>query len=1069
MTAEHGRGTDCSCGCREGVESPTPLPTANRPGLRRLAYRAGTHASFYGTMRANLSATGPDGTPGPLTHLVTRSADDPSLALLDAWATVADVLTFYQERIANEGYLATATERRSVVELARLIGYRPRPGVAATAYLAFTMQDGTAVTVPPGTRAQSVPGPGELPQSFETTDALPTRAEWNILRPRLTAPQVIEAVADVPRLYLAGTSTGLSSGDLLVLVKGSASIARVKTVAADTDHDRTLVTLENVAAVGAGTISGTSADAGLVLLTAIVTDLMPAACGVNAGSRTAVRAWETLSRLGVEAVTAGPDALHDAIEDTYLPGLRAELEDAGTAPLRRWLGTVVARLERARDELAAAEAGKAPRGGGGAGGTAAAAAPGGGSAQPLAPVTAFDLAGQLLKPPSTPPPSPQRLGGTVAARFAPASDTTFRVLGALRPVLAETLLPAWEGIATGGVEAEVYALRLTTGLFGHDVPRQFTPDKKQQEWLEWDPAADEDGKLLYLDAAYPQVKKDGWVVVEKPAAPKTPGAAAEAAPSAQLWRIKNVATRPRSAYGLNGVRTTVIEIAGDWWTPNPSNPEQFKLAIRGTTLHTGSERLALAEAPLPPQFPASGDEKNRIPLDGLYGGLEPGRWLIATGDRVLRDQRQGEGGDIVAMVPAAELVMLAGVEHATSATIPGDTPHTTLVLAAPLAYEYQRASLAVHANVAKSTHGETHVEVLGSGDSSAALQSFPLTYSPLTYVSSADPSGAVSTLEVRVNGVRWHEREEQFARAPTDRGYLSHADAELVSTVTFGDGVHGARVPTGSDNIEARYRSQIGQQGNVAAGRISLLATTPEGASSVINPLPASGGADPESRDQIRTNAPLAITALDRLVSVRDYEDFSRTFAGIGKALAVRRTDGAWRRVHVTVAGADDAPLTPQSDTYVNLFRALRTFGDPGLPVRLDVRDLLLLVIDAGIGVQTDYAFDRVEPKIRAALVGAFGFAHRELGQDVYSSEVISVIQSVEGVAFVDLNKLGVTSADRNEILDLAKLGEPPARIDVFPPVRRKGGAAGAANSERAELAIIAPTVPETVLLREVP
>ena len=59
-----------------------------------------------------------------------RDDDDFSIALLDAWATVADVLTFYQERIANEAYLRTATERLSVLELARLIGYQLRPGVA---------------------------------------------------------------------------------------------------------------------------------------------------------------------------------------------------------------------------------------------------------------------------------------------------------------------------------------------------------------------------------------------------------------------------------------------------------------------------------------------------------------------------------------------------------------------------------------------------------------------------------------------------------------------------------------------------------------------------------------------------------------------------------------------------------------------------------------------------------------------------------------------------------------------------------------------------------------------------
>jgi hypothetical protein len=73
--------------------------------------------------------------------LATRADDDFSIALLDAVATVGDVLTFYQERIANESFLRTATERVSVLELARLIGYELKPGVAASTLLAFTVDD----------------------------------------------------------------------------------------------------------------------------------------------------------------------------------------------------------------------------------------------------------------------------------------------------------------------------------------------------------------------------------------------------------------------------------------------------------------------------------------------------------------------------------------------------------------------------------------------------------------------------------------------------------------------------------------------------------------------------------------------------------------------------------------------------------------------------------------------------------------------------------------------------------------------------------------------------------------
>src|SRR5437868_9107641 len=146
------------CGCCAGIAARTPVEVSNRPGLSALAYRIGTHAQFRDTLSARLS----DASRPALRGLTTRDADDFSLALLDAWATVADVLTFYQERIANESYLRTATEMRSVLELARTIGYELRPGVAANAYLAFTLEDAAGApgyaTLVVGTKVQSVPG-----------------------------------------------------------------------------------------------------------------------------------------------------------------------------------------------------------------------------------------------------------------------------------------------------------------------------------------------------------------------------------------------------------------------------------------------------------------------------------------------------------------------------------------------------------------------------------------------------------------------------------------------------------------------------------------------------------------------------------------------------------------------------------------------------------------------------------------------------------------------------------------------------------------------------------------------
>jgi hypothetical protein len=236
------------CGCCEGIEALTPLSTANRPGLENLSYRVGTHAIFLKTMKARLSSSEFPA----LNALKTRDSSDPAIALLDAWALVADVLTFYQERIANEGYLRTATERRSVLELGRLVGYTLRPGVSATVYPAFMMEAGynKGGEIPKGTRVQSIPGPGEMPQYFETSERIEAREEWNELKPRLTQPQKIilsENTINTEVLYFKGTSTNLKANDPLLLLDSKSSqpiVRHVKLIEADNTTNRTKVTLQ---------------------------------------------------------------------------------------------------------------------------------------------------------------------------------------------------------------------------------------------------------------------------------------------------------------------------------------------------------------------------------------------------------------------------------------------------------------------------------------------------------------------------------------------------------------------------------------------------------------------------------------------------------------------------------------------------------------------------------------------------------------------------------------------------------------------------------------------------------
>ena len=132
----------------------------NRPGLGEIGYRAGTYAQFRDSMIAGLTRRDRPALAG----LRTRDPADFAMALIDAWAVAADVLTFYTERIANENYLGTATERRSVAGLVGLIGYRLGAGVAAETALAFTLDTSpgspTAVPIPTGAKVQTPSRPG---------------------------------------------------------------------------------------------------------------------------------------------------------------------------------------------------------------------------------------------------------------------------------------------------------------------------------------------------------------------------------------------------------------------------------------------------------------------------------------------------------------------------------------------------------------------------------------------------------------------------------------------------------------------------------------------------------------------------------------------------------------------------------------------------------------------------------------------------------------------------------------------------------------------------------------------
>ena len=106
-------------------------------------------------------------------------------------------------------------------------------------------------------------------------------------------------------------------------------------------------------------------------------------------------------------------------------------------------------------------------------------------------------------------------------------------------------------------------------------------------------------------------------------------------------------------------------------------------------------------------------------------------------------------------------------------------------------------------------------------------------------------------------------------------------------------------------------------------------------------------------------------------------------------------------------AGVDDIPIATSSDLYLNLVAALRKYGDPALPVQVDLRELVVLLLSANVRLLPDYRWDAVAPRIRQRLLEAFGFARQGLAQSVCLGQVVGLIQNIEGVAYVDVDTFG--------------------------------------------------------------
>ena len=1023
-----------TCGCCK-LPISTPLVVANRPGLSAIVFRVGTYSSFRSSMLQHIAAA-----PG-LLALQTRSDDDYAITLLDMWATIGDVLTFYQERIANEGFLRTARRRDSILRLARLLDYQLRPGVAANSLLAFALDKDTTLQIPRGLRVQSVPANDEKPQIFETLESIVADAGLNRVR-ILPAPEgfnpltkgnttAILAPGEAGLLVAAALSAGVQ---FVVFAPGSSEIEELQVSDLRTEEERVILSWTSpiqgakwnltsaafafkrkfrIFGCNAPTTyleaTETPANSGTFIWSQRTFDALGYGYAPPVGSPNVIELdtkYEGISvgsqllifhptisgsgRCDLVTVTAvgqgrasffasGGSAEKTPVQDTVThvtvspaPPAIADRRSAViyeiTSPrIRFWgyrysdvLSSVNAFIPARRINAQTAEIGRAVEN------------------------NAYTKGTKLSLTSIGAGRSVMLLDENQASVPAVLTD---RSLVGLDVVITST-----PGDSTTAQQLRVDAAfaRAYLGLRSAELPNSISLSSGEQREL-----SVEIGSLAPRTIRLSSSPTD----IDSAVTALRAGLVGSLPPTPAFSQCR-VVRDGESIVVFPGVRNTPISISS---TPNdPTTARELGFAVPGTI------RVDALRSGTLPLIPVLSNPLRQLSVS--FGPIGPRRVSIDP-TATDRDQIAEFLERAIKFADPAPAFALARVFVTDNRllVVPGTggapiQEYLTLSLRAESSFRFASKSAALLGNIALASHGEKVTdEVLGDGDASATFQKFELQKNPLTYISSAGPGGVATSLGISVNDVAWSEVPTLFGKDPADQVFTTRLADDGTVTVGFGDGVTGARLPSGRSNIVADYRQGSGLSGRVATRSLRTPLDLPVGLRSVTNLVAATGGADPESLEQARENAPITVRTFGRVVSLRDFEDLVRSSGEVAKALATWVWNGETRVVHLTVAAQKG--LAFSASDLARIHASLDTERDPNHILFLGNYVAVPIVITATLRVKPNRVASIVAAAARSALRESLSFDQLRFGQTIDLSEAYATLQNVGGVQSVDIDR----------------------------------------------------------------
>ncbi|TKC95823.1 hypothetical protein [Polyangium fumosum] len=358
---------------------------------------------------------------------------------------------------------------------------------------------------------------------------------------------------------------------------------------------------------------------------------------------------------------------------------------------------------------------------------------------------------------------------------------------------------------------------------------------------------------------------------------------------------------------------------------------------------------------------------------------------------------------------------LGKVDTITSGKIVVERSDTLLTLKPPLRLFY---------NLLTVSRGQTVPrEVMGDGDATKVGQTFALQQSPLTHFAGAVPGETLpyrNTLRVWVNDIAWTEVESFYGQPPDAHVFTTRQDEEGKTFVVFGDGINGARLPTGKGNVVASYRYGAGAAAP-KAGALTVLLKPLTGLSAVRNPVPVGGGADMESPAATRRAGPRSVLTFGRAISGDDYEAIAFA-AGVPRVKSIFAWDAEMQRAVIKLYVGGDPGAVGVA------VAALEPAIDPNRPLlvlpAIPKKCTLALVVVADPRYEAEALRTAVESALLDPDAGPFRAGVGQIGGAIYDSWIIEACLRVPGAIAVSSLVFASSPSDPSDTQERHDPGE---------------------------------------------